>query len=108
VADTKDLSLILDAKIPIVVVESHDERRVLALLLRFAMQRQLSFYEWRVTQGLQLGGFGAGVENGQELQEPEALLKHIATQEGPALYVLCDFHPYLRWIRIGCGTPSCC
>ena len=55
-ADTKDLSLILDAKIPIVVVESHDERRVLAMLLRFAMKRQLSFYEWRVTRGLELGG----------------------------------------------------
>jgi len=95
VADTKDLSLILDAKIPIVVVESHDERRVLALLLRFAMQRQLSFYEWRVTRGLHLGGFGADVADDEALQDPEELLKHIAGQEGPSLYVLCDFHPYL-------------
>lgn len=94
-ADTKDLSLILDAKIPIVVVESHDERRVMAMLLRFAMQRQLAFYEWRVTRGLELGGFGAGVENNEGLKEPEALLEHIAGNEGPALYVLCDFHPYL-------------
>jgi len=95
VADTKDLSLILDAKIPIVVVESHDERRVLAMLLRFAMQRQLSFYEWRVTRGLHLGGFGTGVEDNDALKDPEALLAHIATQQGPSLYVLCDFHPYL-------------
>lgn len=94
-ADTKDLSLILDAKIPIVVVESHDERRVLAMLLRFAMQRQLSFYEWRVTRGLHLGGFGTGVADNDALKDPEALLAHIATQQGPALYVLCDFHPYL-------------
>ncbi|MGD8833171.1 MAG: AAA family ATPase [Pseudomonadales bacterium] len=94
-ADTKDLSLILDARIPIVVVESHDERRVLALLLRFAMHRQMSFYEWRVTRGLHLGGFGAGVEDNDQLRDPEALLAHIAAQQGPALYVLCDFHPYL-------------
>lgn len=95
-ADTKDLSLILDAKIPIVVVESHDERRVLALLLRFAMQRQLAFYEWRVTRGLHLGGFGAGVADSAALKEPESLLEHIFQNEGPALYVLCDFHPYLE------------
>jgi SpoVK/Ycf46/Vps4 family AAA+-type ATPase len=95
VADTKDLSLILDAKIPIVVVESHDERRVLALLLRFAMQRQLTFYEWRVTRGLHLGGFGTDVGNNEALKDPQALLDHIAAHEGPALYVLCDFHPYL-------------
>lgn len=95
-ADTNDLSLILDAKIPIVVVESHDERRVLALLLRFAMQRQLAFYEWRVTRGLHLGGFGAGVADSSSLREPEPLLKHIASNSGPSLYVLCDFHPYLE------------
>jgi len=95
VADTKDLSLILDAKIPIVVVESHDERRVLAMLLRFAMQRQLSFYEWRATRGLQLGGFGSPVADNDALKDPEALLAHIAAQQGPSLYVLCDFHPYL-------------
>jgi SpoVK/Ycf46/Vps4 family AAA+-type ATPase len=65
------------------------------LLLRFAMQRQLAFYEWRVTRGLHLGGFGTDVANNDALKEPEALLEHIAHHQGPALYVLCDFHPYL-------------
>jgi SpoVK/Ycf46/Vps4 family AAA+-type ATPase len=88
--------MILDARIPIVVVESPDERRVMALLLRFAMQRALSFYEWRVTRGLELGGFGTAVENPGELADPELLLAHIASTPGPGLYVLCDFHPYLK------------
>ena len=92
-AETKDLGMILDAKIPIVVIESPDEIRVLALLLRFAMQRQLSFYEWRSTRGLQLGGFGS--EAGAKLKDPEALLAHIASTPGPALYALCDFHPFV-------------
>jgi SpoVK/Ycf46/Vps4 family AAA+-type ATPase len=87
--------MILDARIPIIVIESPDERRVLALLLRFAMQRQLTFYEWRVTRGLELGGFGSRVEDGNALAEPDALLAHIAETRGPALYALCDFHPYL-------------
>jgi SpoVK/Ycf46/Vps4 family AAA+-type ATPase len=95
-AESKDLGMILDARIPIVVVESPDERRVMALLLRFAMQRALSFYEWRVTRGLELGGFGTAVENPGELADPELLLAHIASTPGPGLYVLCDFHPYLK------------
>ena len=50
-AETKDLGMILDAKIPIVVIESPDERRVMALLLRFDIHRGLTFYEWSVTKG---------------------------------------------------------
>ena len=94
-AETKDLGMILDAKIPIVVIESPDERRVLALLLQFAMQRRLSFYEWRSTRGLQLGGFGPGPQTEDNLADPAALLAHIASTPGPSLYALCDFHPYL-------------
>jgi len=94
-AQTKDLGLILDAKIPIIVIESPDERRVLALLLRFAIHRGLSFYEWSVTKGLHLGGFGSEPKKGDEFTEPLELLQHIANRKGPALYALCDFHPYI-------------
>ena len=93
--DTHDLSLILDARIPIIVIESTDEKQVLGLLLRFAMQRQLGFYEWSVTRGLRRGGFGTDTPKDTDLTEPEALLTHIARTTGPALYALCDFHPYL-------------
>ena len=64
------------------VIESPDERRVLALLLRFAIQRQLSFYEWRSTRGLQLGGFGSEPQASENLAEPEVLLAHIARTQG--------------------------
>ena len=96
-ADTKDLHLLLDAKVPIIGIESPDEQRVLALLLRFAMQRQVSFYEWSVTKGLRLSGFGERPDTSEgQLDEPEEVLKHIATAKGPNLFVLCDFHPYLK------------
>ena len=77
--------MILDAKIPIIVIESPDERRVTAMLLRFAIHRGLSFYEWTVTKGLHLGGFGSEPKNGDELTEPLKLLQHIAQRKGPAL-----------------------
>ena len=96
-ADTKDLNVLLDAHIPIIGIESPDEERVLEFLLRFAMQRNLTFYEWSVTRGLKLGGFGEHPpQEASEYDDPEAVLKHISEREGPGLYVLCDFHPYLN------------
>ncbi|MDA1073861.1 MAG: AAA family ATPase [Proteobacteria bacterium] len=95
-ADTKDLSMILDAKIPVVAIESPDETQVLSLLLRFAMQRHLSFYEWSATRGLRLAGFGSQPDAELNASDPPELLAHIARTPGPALYALCDFHPYLK------------
>ena len=95
-ADTKDLNVLLDAQVPIIAIESPDEVRVMAMLLRFAMQRSLTFYEWTVTKGLRLGGFGESPgKDAKELDDPEEVLHHIANTPGPGLYVLCDFHPFL-------------
>jgi len=114
-ADTKDLAMILKARIPIIAVESTDERRVLSLLLQLAMEQGLAFHEWRVTAGLGAGGLqpggrgpggwapgrqladqsSANPENTARFDEPLDLLRHIATTPGPGLYALCDFHPYL-------------
>jgi AAA+ superfamily predicted ATPase len=95
VSDTRDLGLILDARIPIVVIESPDERRVLALLLQFAMQRGLPFSEWSVTRGLRRGGLVSGAVDEVKFGDPAEALVHIGATPGPALYALCDFHPYL-------------
>jgi SpoVK/Ycf46/Vps4 family AAA+-type ATPase len=97
--DTRDLGLILDAGVPLVAVESPDERRVLSLLLQFAMKRALGYFEWSATRGLRRGGIADAATGSTRppprLDEPEALLTHIATTPGPSLYALCDFHPYL-------------
>ena len=94
--DTRDLGMIIDAKIPILVVESPDERRVLSLLLQFAMARGLEFFEWSVTRGLRRGGLSFAGPGDLQHTEPEPLLRQIASHSGPAIYALCDFHPYLK------------
>jgi AAA+ superfamily predicted ATPase len=95
VSDTRDLGLILDARIPIVVIESPDERRVLALLLQFAMQRGLPFNEWSATRGLRRGELVSDGGNGVKYTDPNEALIQIAATPGPAMYALCDIHPYL-------------
>ena len=96
-ADTKDLNVLLDAQVPIIAIESPDELRVLAMLLRFAMQRSLTFYAWSITKGLRLAGIDDTPKDSIDFAEPGEVLQHIATNTtGPNLYVLCDFHPYLE------------
>jgi SpoVK/Ycf46/Vps4 family AAA+-type ATPase len=95
VSDTKDLGLILDARIPIVVIESPDERRVLALLLQFAMQRGLPFNEWSITRGLRRNELVSDDKEEVAFSELEPALAYISRTPGPALYVLCDAHPHL-------------
>ncbi|MET0660505.1 MAG: AAA family ATPase [Steroidobacteraceae bacterium] len=94
-SDTRDLGLILDARIPIVVIESPDERRVLALLLQFAMQRGLPFSEWSATRGLRRGELVGDDSSDVALCDPNKALIHICSTQGPALYAMCDVHPYL-------------
>ena len=82
-ADTKDLSVILDAKIPIIAVESPDEQRVLALLLNFATQRRLAYFEWTATQGMELGGTQRNQDRKGRFTEPREVLSHIAFPSWP-------------------------
>jgi len=95
VSDTRDLGLILDARVPIIVIESPDERRVLALLLQFAIQRGLPFSEWSVTRGLRRGGLVSDAVDEVKFADATDALVHIGSTPGPALYALCDVHPYL-------------
>ena len=94
-SDTRDLGLILDASIPIVVIESPDERRVLALLMQFALQRGLPFSEWSATRGLRRGELVGDRHDPVRYAEPNETLIQIGATPGPALYALCDMHPYL-------------
>ncbi len=50
--DIKDLALIIDSHVPIIVLETHDETRALQLLTRVAMQHQLGYFSWSLTEGL--------------------------------------------------------
>ena len=94
-SDLKDLGLILDSKVPILVVESFEEPRVIEMLTGLAVQRALPFYVWSITEGLNLLGFGSRPE---EVEKPDAtrVLETIKSNEQPSIYVLCDFHPYLK------------
>jgi ATP-dependent 26S proteasome regulatory subunit len=93
--DVKDLALIIDSKVPLIALATHDEASALQLLTRVAMQRRLNYFCWSITEGLNRLGFGNDVRTSTDPESPIDVLRQIKRQTSPALFALCDFHPYL-------------
>lgn len=91
--DVKDLALIIESKIPLIALETHDEPTALQLLTRVAMQHKLGYFCWSITEGLNRLGFGGDFAD--TATAPTEALKQIKKQTSPALFALCDFHPFL-------------
>jgi SpoVK/Ycf46/Vps4 family AAA+-type ATPase len=92
--DIKDLALIIDSHVPIIVLETHDETRALQLLTRVAMQHQLGYFSWSLTEGLNRAIFEE--RRNTDPESPTDVLKQIKRNTSKSLYALCDFHPYLQ------------
>ena len=90
--DLHDLSLILQSRFPLVVVETHEEPRVLALLEQAANLEGWALFVWSIADGLRRSG------NSQPITQTYAFLdalRHIDKTPQNGLYVLLDAHPYL-------------
>jgi SpoVK/Ycf46/Vps4 family AAA+-type ATPase len=94
----RELEALLKSRVSLVVVETRDEPRALALLSSIAPRlggaAHTPVFQWSVTDGLRrldidLGG--AQLHNA----EPTAVLKSIRASDKAGIYVLLDFHPFL-------------
>jgi hypothetical protein len=98
-ADTAhELEIVLRSRIPLVVIESRDEERILELLkslaARLARPQVMPIFKWTVTDGLERIDIDMG--GAQHLNAPPAeVLRHIRALGKPGVFVLLDFHPYL-------------
>ena len=93
----RDLRLILRSHVPIVVIETHDESRLLELLKAITFSQNaadhMPLFRWTVTDGLQR--LDILLEPQSLNSEPTDVLGHIRAVRKPGIYVLLDFHPYL-------------
>ncbi len=94
----RDLELILRSRVPIVVIETHDESRMLDLLKTIVILHgadgYVPLFRWTVTDGLQR--LDISMEPQLHNSDPAEVLKHIRAVKNPGIYVLLDFHPYLE------------
>jgi len=93
--DVHDLGVILDCRIPLIVLESHEERKAIDLFIRVGRKREKPVFQWTLTDGLQKVSFGLELVKDTQYNEPEDVLQRIKGGSEPGFYVLCDFHHWL-------------
>jgi hypothetical protein len=93
--DSHDLRLIIESRIPIIVIETWEERRALALLAKLGIGQGLPVFSWSVSDGLRRADYDEAANQSLTV-EPEAVLKHIRSTGLAGLYAMCDFHPYFQ------------
>ncbi len=92
--NANDLELIIRSRIPIVIINSAEEERVLALVSGLAPGLATPVYRWTITEGLQRTG--AARTPPRLNVKPVETLKYILETPYPAVYALCDFSSYLE------------
>ncbi len=95
----RELQSMLASRLALIVVESREEARVLGLVREVSLKvkegRGWGVFQWTVTEGLQRIDIDLGGPQ-RMLADPEQLLKHLKATPMPGIYVLLDFHPYLK------------
>ncbi len=93
-SDLRDLRLMIQAQNSMIVIESHEEKRVIQLFRELAGDLGLPLSKWTVTNGLQrlARGYSAQKFN----TDPTEVLRHIKSSDHPGIFLLLDFHPYLE------------
>lgn len=91
--DLHDLKMFLRSQSPIVVVESHEEKRIVEMFVEICAEQRKPVWKWTVTDGFQRAEKGFVPQ--RLSTTPTDVLKHIKTLDQPALILLLDFHPYL-------------
>ena len=86
---------LLRARHPLLLIETHEEERVIEELDGIAADPALRtprvVYEWTATRGL----VRRGAREHQATRLPAAALEHVVTRDEAALFVFRDLHPFL-------------
>ena len=94
-----ELQTLLSSRVALIVIESREEARVLALVqetsLKVRVGRGWGVFQWTVTEGLRRIDVDLGGPQ-RTLSAPDQVLKHLKATPMAGIYVLLDFQPYLN------------
>lgn len=89
-----DLRTLIRSSHPLVVIETVEEERVLALLQSVTAQERMPLFEWSVTRGLTRADEGATLS--KMTATPLAVLQHLHSLTVEAVFWLKDLGPHLQ------------
>ncbi|WP_411833559.1 AAA family ATPase [Pseudoxanthomonas mexicana] len=94
--ELQDLTALIRANTPLIVVETQDEARVVELFRQALAQVWRALYRWTITEGLRR----MDMDREDEAEGPpdaSAALQAMKQAEQRGIYLLLDFHPYLGY-----------
>lgn len=98
--DLHDLAVVIESRIPLIVVETFEEGRVVDMLDRLAEEQAgpsgaKPLFTWSVTEGFRRINANMGGSQIHAANPRDALAQVRATKVA-STYILLDFHPYLE------------
>jgi len=93
--EQNDLRMLIESSIPLIAIETHEEKRATQLLKNLTAPLNKWLFSWSITQGLKRIDLANPLETLANTESPEGVLKHISIYDRPAVFILYDFHPWL-------------
>lgn len=89
-AEVQELGALLRSKVPIILIETHEEPRILKLLQQACNLEQQVMFRWSIVDGITRNGRDEPIYNTNNLVDA---LKHVDKTAQNGVYVFCDAHP---------------
>jgi SpoVK/Ycf46/Vps4 family AAA+-type ATPase len=89
-AEVQELSALLRSKVPIILIETHEEPRILKLLQNACNLEQQVLFRWSIVDGITRYGRDEPIYNTNNLVDA---LKHVDKTAQNGVYAFCDAHP---------------
>jgi len=93
---SEELDRLIRARYTLLYVVTWEEERAMRIFMELAERQRKSLYEWSITNGLRCVYGVGGQGNGSRTRDALQMLNEVLQKEGPAIYVLKDFHAYLE------------
>src|SRR5215468_983202 len=93
ITSQRELQDLIRARYPLIYIVSFEEARVERMIKEIARDREKRLEIWSVTEGWKtiFGGQGK-----RDIYDPLKALEYVAAGEGRGLYIMRDFHPFLK------------
>lgn len=93
-----EIETLIRARYPLLYIVSTEETRVQEVINAIALRRQKKVYEWSYSMGIVPAGTSIQSQKHRNPQtkDPLAALDQVIEQVEPAIFVLKDFHPFLK------------
>ena len=88
--EIQEVSALLRSKVPIILIETNEEPRILNLLQQAGNLEQQMLFRWSIVGGISRFNVEDAIYNTHNLLEA---LKHIDKTSQNGIYVMCDAHP---------------